>query len=194
MLLFLAKREYDQTDDYDPFIVYFLECQVCHGTMVGHADLMQIEIDKWDYTKPIRLWPNPSKNLDWRIPTSVRQSIEEARKCFSAKAYSACAVMCGRSIEALCKEHGSKKWQLAQGLKELKDKGIIDGRLFEWGEALRNRRNIGAHASDENISREDASDILDFTIAICEYVYVLTQKYEEFKKREKKKQMAKKTT
>ena len=62
------------------------------------------------------------------------------------------------------------------------------------GEALRNRRNIGAHASDENISREDASDILDFTIAICEYVYVLTQKYDEFKKREKKKQMAKKTT
>ena len=190
----LAKREYVQTDDYDPFIVYFLECPICHRTMVGHSDLMQIEVDKWDYTKPSRLWPNSSKNLDRSIPTLVRQSIEEARKCFGAKAYSACAVMCGRSIEAVCKEHGAKKWQLAQGLKELKDDGIIDGRLFEWGEALRNRRNIGAHASDENISREDASDILDFTIAICEYVYVLTQKYEEFKKREKKQQMAKKTT
>ena len=190
----LAKREYGSTDDYDPFVVYFLECPVCHRTMVGDSYPMQIGIDKWELTEPSRLWPNPSENLDWSIPTSVRQSVEEARKCFGAKAYSACAVMCGRSIEAVCKEHGSKKRTLAQGLKELKDNGIIDGRLFEWGEALRDRRNIGAHASDENISREDASDVLDFTIAICEYVYVLTQKYKEFKKREKKKQMAKKTT
>ncbi len=190
----LAKREYGPTDDYDPFIVYFLECPVCHRTMVGHSDLMRIDIHEWDYSQPTRLWPSPSKHLDWSIPTSVRKSIEEARKCFGAKAYSACAVMCGRAIEAVCKEHGSKKWRLAQGLNELKDNGIIDGRLFEWGEALRDRRNIGAHATDEDISREDASDVLDFTTAICEYVYVLTQKYEEFKKREKKRQTAKKPT
>ena len=185
----LTKREYipGPTDDYDPFIVYFLECPVCHRTMVGDSYPVQIGFDKWEYTKLSRLWPNPSKNLDRSIPTSVRQSIEEAQKCLGAKAYSACAVMCGRSIEAVCKEHGTKGRQLDQGLKELKDNGIIDGRLFEWGEALRNRRNIGAHASDEDISREDASDVIDFTIAICEYVYVLTQKYEEFKKREKKK-------
>ena len=185
----LAKREYSPgpTDDYDPFIMYFLECPACHRTMVGCSDLMQIGIDKWEYTKPSRLWPSPSKSLDWNIPKSVRQSIEEAQKCLGAKAYSACAVMCGRSIEAVCKEHGTKRRKLAQKLKELKDNGVIDGRLFEWGEALRDRRNIGAHASDKDISREDASDLLDFTIAICEYVYVLTQKYEEFKKREKKK-------
>ena len=180
----LAKRKYGLTDDHDPFIMYFLECLVCHRTMVGHSDLIQIGIDNWEYTKPQRLWPSPNRSLDWSIPISVRQSMEEAQKCLGAKAYSACAVMCGRSLEAVCKEHGTKG-ELAQGLKELKNSGIIDGRLFEWGEALRDRRNIGAHAGGQNISRQDASDVLDFTIAICEYVYVLTQKYEEFKKREK---------
>jgi hypothetical protein len=98
-------------------------------------------------------------------------------KCFNAKAYSACAVMCGRALEALCKENGAKNWQLAKGIKELKEKGIIDGRLFEWSEALRDRRNIGAHVTEEDISKEDARDVLDFTVAICEYVYVLTDKY-----------------
>ena len=180
----LAKRSYGLTDDYDPFIMYFLECLVCHRTMVGHSDLMQIGIENWEYTKPQRLWPSPNRSLDWSIPISVRQSMEEAQKCLGAKAYSACAVMCGRSLEEVCKEHGTKG-ELAQGLKELKNNGIIDGRLFEWGETLRSQRNIGAHAGGKNISRQDASDVLDFTIAICEYVYVLTQKYEEFKKRQK---------
>ena len=77
---------------------------------------------------------------------------------------------------------------------ELKDKGIIDGRLYEWGNSLRERRNIGAHATDEEIIREDAIDVLDFTIAICEYVYVLTEKYEEFKAREAKRKQKKKNT
>ena len=92
--------------------------------------------------------------------------------------------MCGRAIEALCKERIKKKQTLEKGLKELKDKVIIDNRLFEWGEALRHRRNIGAHATGEDVSAEDAADLLDFSIAICDYVYVLSAKYEKFKQRE----------
>ena len=183
----IAKKEYGPTDYHDPFRIYFLECPVCHRTMVGHSDLIQIEHNEWDFEDPSRLWPKQKKSLDWSIPTIVRKSIEEATKCYNAKAYAACAVMCGRSLEALCKEHGTKNWQLAKGIKELKDKGIIDGRLFDWGEALRDRRNIGAHATEEDISKEDARDVLDFTIAICEYVYVLADKYEKFKKRETRK-------
>lgn len=181
----LAKKEYGPTDDYDPFRIYFLECPVCHRAMVGHSNLIQIGPKEWDFADAARLWPKPKRNLDWSIPISVRKSIAEAVKCYNAKAYAACAVMCGRSLEALCKEHGVRNWQLAKGLKELKDNAIIDGRLFDWGEALRDRRNIGAHATEEDISKEDASDVLDFTIAICEYVYVLTEKYAEFKRREK---------
>jgi hypothetical protein len=184
----IAKKDYNATDDGDPpSCIYFLECPVCHRTMVGRSFLVQIDYNDWDYENPSRLWPMKNRTLDWSIPKTVRKSIEEATKCYNANAYSACAVMCGRSIEALCKEHKTKNWQLAKGLKELKDKGIIDGRLFEWSEALKDLRNIGAHAYDKDISKEDARDVLDFAIAICEYVYVLTGKYEKFKKREKEK-------
>ena len=48
---------------------------------------------------------------------------------------------------------------------------------------MRNLRNIGAHASAEHISREDARDVLDFAIAICEYVFVPAQKYVAFQER-----------
>jgi hypothetical protein len=184
----IAIKEYSPDENYSyPHCVYFLECPACHRTIVGHSDLVQVDFDEWEYENPTRLWPEQQKILDGNIPTLVRKSIEEATKCYKAAAYSACAVMCGRSLEALCKEHGTKNWELAKGINELKDKGIIDGRLFDWSEALRDRRNIGAHANEEDISKEDAGDVLDFTIAICEYVYVLTRKYEKFRKRETKK-------
>lgn len=183
----IAKKEYGPSDYNDPCCIFFLECPVCKRTMVGHSDLIQVDYDDWDYENPMRLWPSQEKFLDSSIPRNVTRSIEEASKCYKAKAYAACAVMCGRSLEALCKEHETKNWQLAKGLKELKDNGIIDGRLFEWGEALRDRRNIGAHATEEDISKEDARDVLDFTFAICEYVYVLADKYKKFKEREQKK-------
>ena len=92
--------------------------------------------------------------------------------------------MCGRAIEALCAEHKTKSKNLSAGLKELRDKKIIDQRLFDWGEALREQRNIGAHANEEDISREDARDVLDFAVAICEYIFVLSRKYEDFRARQ----------
>ena len=88
--------------------------------------------------------------------------------------------MPGRTLEGVCKHHSTKTKNLAAGLKELKEKGIIDERLFKWGEELRKHRNIGAHASDEKISKEDAKDLLDFVNAICEYVFVLTEKFNKF--------------
>jgi hypothetical protein len=95
--------------------------------------------------------------------------------------------MCGKAIEAICAEHKTKSKNLGAGLKELLDKKVIDVRLFEWGDALRQQRNIGAHANEEDVSREDARDVLDFALAICEYVFVLSGKYEEFQARQKKK-------
>ena len=51
---------------------------------------------------------------------------------------------------------------------------------YEWSEALRKERNIGAHAIETEINRQDANDIPDFAVAICEYVYVLTDKYNTY--------------
>jgi len=133
------------------------------------------------------VWAQPDYHPDWEIPEIVRNSLEEAHKCLKAKAYSACAVMCGRSLEGICKKFGTKNKMLAGGLKELRQMKVIDDRLFQWGEALREHRNIGAHASETDISKDDASDLVDFVDAICEYVFVLTDKYNQFMKRKKKK-------
>jgi hypothetical protein len=90
--------------------------------------------------------------------------------------------MCGRALEGICVD---KKIQgtLQAGLKSLLDQGIIDSRLFEWGDELRKVRNLGAHPTAERIPREDASDVLDFIHAIADYIYVLSEKFETFRSR-----------
>jgi hypothetical protein len=104
----------------------------------------------------------------------------EAERCFDARAFVACAVMCGRTLEGICRHFKTQSSYLAQGLKELKERQLIDARLFDWSEALRAARNASAHATDETVSKEDARDLLDLVHAVCEYVFVLSSKFEAF--------------
>jgi len=181
----IAEKEYPPGDDNDPYRFVFMECPVCDQALVGSCDLIQVDSDVWDWSAPLRLWPDPHKDFDFNIPRIVRSSLGEAKKCYKAKAFSACAVMCGKAIEGICiKETNAKT--LHTGLKKLKDIKIIDDRLFEWGEALRKERNIGAHATGQELSKQDARDVLDFSVAICDYVYVLSKKYSEYQERKSK--------
>jgi hypothetical protein len=179
----LASKQYRGDDDL-PSATHFLECPVCHLCIVAE----QAQFGPDEFSSPIRLWPNPSSStsLHFSIPELTQQSIEEAQKCFSVRAYAACAVMCRRALETICAEHKTKSKILAGGLKELRDKKIIDEKLFEWGDALRQHGNIGAHASEdaEPVSREDARNLLEFARAICEYVFVLSAKYAEYQARQ----------
>lgn len=179
------KGQIIRTNPYEPTEGdgYFLfECLSCHGILLGYTtwgiDHVLNEVE-WK-TRAERLYPTPfGTELSPEIPASARRDITDAQKCFSHGIYSATAVLCGRALERLIKEKSGRD-MLAKGLLALKNKNIIDERLFNWAEALRKERNIGAHASDEDTTKENAQDVIDFTIAIFDYVYVLSEKYEKY--------------
>jgi len=172
--------DHESMEYYGPVKVIFLECPVCKDSMLGHQDYIQTGPNDFVWDDAVRVWPSPEKYLSSDLPDIVRNSLEQAKKCFKVKAYDACAVMCGRVLEGIWTEYKTKNESLKGGLKELLDKQIIDKRIYEWGEALRKHRNIGAHATKEKISKGDARYLLDFAEAICEYVFVLTKKFEMF--------------
>lgn len=185
----LASQHYGGEEE-EPTVVSFLKCPACRRCIVAERMVFQgASFDQPEYSSAVRLWPEPSPNtgFDFYIPTLTRQSLEEAQRCFGARAYAACSVMCRRAIEAICAEYKTKSKNLMGSLRELRDKKVIDERLFEWGDALRQQGNIGAHASEEDISREDARNVLEFARAICEYVFVLSAKYAEYQARQKAK-------
>lgn len=183
----LAESEYVDSEDGERYQYIFAECTHCKNPVVGHSRWVDVDHDDGGWTYPERLWPAPENSLPRNLPPTVRKSLREAKLCFDSQAYMATAVMCGRAVEALCLDKTKSK-TLAKGLQDLRANKVIDDKLFEWSEALRKERNIGAHAGEEEISWQDARDVLDFAIAISEYVYVLDEKYKAYLDRKRQPQ------
>lgn len=160
--------------------VVLARCPSCEGPLVGFTQIYQDDRGDWAYDSAERLWPTPSTvELSPSIPERIRQDIKDAQKCIANGIWSAAVVLCGRAVERLATEKAPGK-TLALGLAELKNQGVIDDKLFQWADALRRERNLGAHAAEEDVTKENATDVLAFTIAIFEYVYTLSEKYAEF--------------
>jgi len=164
---------------------YLLKCPSCGMAIVGECD-DDFPEEKNPWTDLVRVYPKPTRPLGRNVPEPVQLSLREADKCLQIGAHTAAAAMAGRALEAVCRHYSTKDTYLGAGIKELRDKGIIDARLYEWSEELRDQRNNAAHATEANISAQDAEDIVAFTYAIVEYVFMLTKKFEDFKKRKAK--------
>lgn len=97
--------------------------------------------------------------------------------------------MSGRALEAVGRHFypdETDPLMLGAGLKKLYDAKVIDARLYDWGKALAQERNLAAHASGAHFNREDAEDIFKFSTSICEYVFVLSEQFKDFMERRRK--------
>jgi hypothetical protein len=131
---------------------------------------------------PQVLYPSiPQASLS--VPKPIREAIEEAQACFRAKAYTATAIMCRKTLEGLSVAHDVRAKGLLAALRELKDRGVIEQRLFEWADALRISGNEAAHDVDVSVAAEDARDLLEFSTALLEYVFTFRDRFEAFKNR-----------
>jgi hypothetical protein len=192
-------------EDGEPYAIRLVvgECPSCRSLLAGES--RQVGFAGWDseedqWSDIVRIYPKPPKAfLSYRIPKTVHDSISEADKALQASANIAACVMLGRALEAVCRDlleqptrtasAGAGKspprrpLMLGDGIRQLKDKRLIDDRLFDWSQQLHAFRNIAAHPTDVSISRQDAEDLQSFVYAIIEYVYDLTDRYTDFKER-----------
>ncbi len=176
-------RGYEAPDEFDSEVQYrysFLKCPKCKSPIL--ASQLRVEGDK-EWTDPCRIYPPQDKQVNQSFPRPIKNTYQEALLCYKAKAYTASVIMCRKTLEEICKEHGiNSKKDLYTDLRKMKEKGIIESRLFEWAEALRNLGNEAAH-DNVTISSQDAKDIIEFTNALLEYVFTFNDKFNEFNKR-----------
>jgi Domain of unknown function (DUF4145) len=162
--------------------VTLVKCPICDGPMLACQDDSDPCVVGWG--NPVRIYPEMDRQFSTSVPKSIREAFTEARTCFRAKAFTAAAIMCRKTLEGICLVHGVKSSDsLAAQLNKLKDNGTIEKSLFEWAEALRTMGNEAAHGVGSVISPEDARDTLEFTEALIEYIFTYRDKFEEFKKR-----------
>lgn len=181
----LACHEEQDKEEPIEYRISLTVCPVCKNALIAVQDSFDAPKGQ-EWGPATRVWPSPKKYISWSVPLIVRSSLEEAERCINAKAYTAAVTMCGCALEGICKHFKGKKQYLQGGIKELLEMGVIDERIFRWSEELRKHRNIAAHASEEKITKEDAADLQDFAIAISEYVFALTDKFNKFLARKAK--------
>jgi len=169
-------KDYDVLDDKGKVVYSFLQCPGCTGPF-----LTVHEEDVFGPTVRETLYPTPERPLDPSIPMPLQSALTEARRCLGSGAFTAAAIMCRKTLEGICAEHGLKGAKLVNGLRKLRDKGVIDARLFEWAEALRIAGN--AHDVRIEVTKQDATDLLEFTHALLEYLFTFRERFEAFKKR-----------
>jgi Domain of unknown function (DUF4145) len=175
-------RTIDDAANY-PWIYFWyaaVECEVCSEVMIVQQSK---DIGPYERKIPRMLWPRTSEEMSMTIPETLRREVGEAQACFRGASYTATVVMVRRTLEGLCVEHGLKSYPLFKALGQMKEQGLIDGRLLEWAQALRSLGNEGAHFTGNAVSREDAQDSLTFAEAILNYMYVFSEQFAEFKKR-----------
>ena len=109
---------------------------------------------------------------DERIPDEIRRDLDEAKRCYSVAAYRACAVMARRAMQTACIDQGASKGNLVNKLHELANSGMITKSLKGWGDAVRWVGNDAAHPNGEDVTQEDAEEILRLAEQFMHSVYV----------------------
>lgn len=182
---FIALKEYivGPSDKHPPFEYTFANCEFCESPSLFIREDIGLGFEFDDF---FRIYPQNDRNLGFDVPEIVKRSYDEAVKCENAKIWTAAVVMIGRALEAVCKDAFPDSKDIYNGLKKMKDNGLISEELLEWSNELRVLRNLGAHATTEKISGQDANEAIDFLQAILETLYHLRPKFKRMKDRRSK--------
>jgi hypothetical protein len=104
------------------------------------------------------------------LPYRIQNAYEIALKVrvIDANAY---AVLLGRILEMVCEDREAKGRDLFKKLQDLAEKGEIPAKLVGVADNLRHLRNVGAHASLGELTKDEIPILDDLCRAILEYVY-----------------------
>ena len=159
----------------------FLKCPRCASPFLVIRDRL-LDIHPRGWSDPILLFPS-QRQADPSLPKLVREPFQEALTCLRNQTFTAAAMLCRKTLEAICVQHEIRSGDLKSKLRKLLASDIIDQRLFEWSDALRISGNEAAHNVNVTVDRQEAQDVVDFTHALLEYVFTYRDKFAKFMQR-----------
>jgi Domain of unknown function (DUF4145) len=122
----------------------------------------------------------PNDSVDPAVPEKIQKDFKEALRCRWIDAHKATVTMCRRSIQTSCLDQGAdRKKKLVAQIDELAVKGIITEPLKQFAHEIRLEGNDGAHPDPdglEDVTPDDADDIIEFTREYLHHVYVMSAK------------------
>jgi len=125
----------------------------------------------------IAVYPMSTKPVAPEIPDPTKSEYNEACLCFTIGAYRGCIVMCMTALESMWRAQG------CSGLKDLKDKDIISGSLYNRSNEVRYWAGAIKHEQPTAPTREDTEELLSYAENVLYNVYVEPIRFEALKKK-----------
>lgn len=173
-------------------------CPVCHKvtlreiygdeTMVSGYSYNYNQLSYYDEKKI--LFP-PNSIDDNSIPQKVKDAYAAALKSKGIDKY-ICLMALRRTLELLLKDKGATKWGLKDKIEEIAAKGLLPDTLKEASSLAKLLGDTAAHDKELEIDQHDVEAMATFIGFIIEYLYVVPDKINSYKKRLDAKSSAKK--
>jgi hypothetical protein len=168
---------------YTQFVYHLSYCPRCESPFLTESEYYVIPAEVNAFQRTKLLYPADNKFLLDKLPSTVQKAYQNAKQSYQVGLYEPAAIMCRKCLEAICVEKGIIKGNLKSRIQKLSDDSIIDEKLFEWADNLRIIGNDAAHDVKIDITKQDAADSIEFIEALLSYVFVLSKKFDDFKKR-----------
>lgn len=142
--------------------VYF--CNTCGGIITcSQSENLRI-VDE--------IFPG-TKTVDSSIPEKAREFLSQSIE--SIHAPSGSIMLAASSIDAMLKEKGYKEGSLFKRIDEAVNNHLITKGMSDWAHQIRLEANDQRHADEDALlpTEKDAKRILEFALALAEFLYVL---------------------
>jgi len=159
------------TDKMSFCSISFLICPSCSMGSVSHS------IGNKEETIP---GANPGDNLEG-LPLEIHEAYNEARKCFSIKAYTGCELLCRKILMYIGTDKGAPEGDtFLSYLDYLEQQGFITPPIKAWVDRIRQFGNLSTH----NLTPPDKSrseTTFRFTMVLLRIIYEMEYLSEHFK-------------
>ncbi len=121
----------------------------------------------------------PGEDLEG-LPSEIIDAYNEARKCFSIKAYTGCELLCRKILMHVGVDKGAPESQsFVSYLNYLEKEGYITPTIKEWADKIRQFGNLSTHKLDPpDESRAEAT--FRFTMVLLRIIYEMKHLSNQF--------------
>ena len=151
----------------------WLQCPRCGG-------MVSIETDEHDgWVMQVVPQEVGSKYQVNHLPEDVAIYYKNAQTVLNAGVPSSAAVELRRTLEAAAKHQGVTEKTLVKAVEVLAQKGLITQSFTDVLGHIRKIGNIGAHATDQVLNREEVDKALMFTTQVLRNLFEIPRELEE---------------
>ncbi len=153
-----------------------LKCTTCSKLSL-YKDQWDEEQKKWESSLVYPISPSAPKE----VPIKIREAFDESISVLQ-RAPSLAAVGIRKCLEGISNDQNAQGRTLAQRINFLSSNGVIPKTLTDMMDISRALGNVGAHFVESTITADEVKTLIEFTLAIFEYIYVAPAKVEAVRK------------